>query len=175
MGRPSSRSRILDAYQEILIDSGSAAVTLDAVAAQAGVSKGGLLYHFGSKEALLDGLLDRLVQLTVDDVEHARNAPEGVVRYYLQSSVADANMDKPAHRAAVAALRLLGSEPKVTETMFEVGRLWADLLAEHVDDRLAAELIGLIGDGLYLRATMGQLQQPALARLPEALGRLGVD
>ena len=174
MGRPSSRARILDAYQEILIDSGSAAVTLDAVAARAGVSKGGLLYHFGSKEALLDGLLDRLVQLTVADVEHARNAPEGAVRYYLQSSVADASMDKPAHRAAVAALRLFGSEPKVTETMFEVSRSWSELLAEHLDDRLTAELVGLIGDGLYLRATMGQVEQPVLARLPEALGRLGV-
>ncbi|MFC7344997.1 TetR/AcrR family transcriptional regulator [Saccharopolyspora griseoalba] len=174
MGRASSRERILDGYQEILIDSGSAAVTLDAVAARAGVSKGGLLYHFGSKEALLDGLLDRLVRLTAADIEHAGSAPEGVVQYYLRSSVADASMDKPAHRAAVAALRLLGSEPKVAEAMFEAGRLWSDLLAEHLDDPLTAELVGLIGDGLYLRATMGGgAEQPLLAQLPEAMRRLG--
>ena len=41
---------------------GAAALTLDAVAAEAGVSKGGVLYHFGSKRALIDGLLDALAR-----------------------------------------------------------------------------------------------------------------
>ncbi|MGI6875321.1 TetR/AcrR family transcriptional regulator [Amycolatopsis sp. 3B14] len=176
MGRPSAREQILDAYQDILIESGSAAVTLDAVAARAKVSKGGLLYHFGSKDALLDGLLDRLLRLTAADVEYARTAPEGVVRYYLLSSVTDADMTKPAHRASIAALRLLGSEPKVTDAMNEVGRLWSELLAGHVGDPLTAEIVGLLGDGLYLRATLGgQAPQPLLDRLPEALRRLGLS
>ncbi|PXY30322.1 TetR/AcrR family transcriptional regulator [Prauserella sp. PE36] len=176
MGRPSAREQVLDAYEDILIESGSAAVTLDAVAARAKVSKGGLLYHFGSKDALLDGLLDRLVRLTVADVEYARTAPEGVVRYYLLSSVTDASMDKPAHRTSVAALRLLGSEPKVTETMVEVSRLWSGLLAEHVEDPLTAELVAVLGDGLYLRATVGgPARQPLLDRLPDVLHRLDVS
>ncbi|NIH83608.1 TetR/AcrR family transcriptional regulator [Amycolatopsis granulosa] len=176
MGRSSSREQILDAYQEILIDSGSAAVTLDAVAARAGVSKGGLLYHFGSKDALLDGLLDRLLRLAAADVEYARTAPEGVVRYFLLTSVTDADMSKPAHRASVAALRLVGSEPKVTEAMVEVCRLWSELLAEHIDDPLTAEIVSLLGDGLYLRATLGgPAPQPVLDRLPETLRRLGLE
>ncbi|MBK1783218.1 TetR/AcrR family transcriptional regulator [Prauserella cavernicola] len=176
MGRPSAREQILDAYEDILIDSGSAAVTLDAVAARAAVSKGGLLYHFGSKDALLDGLVDRLRRLTIADVEHARTAPEGVVRYYLLTSVTDASMNKPAHRSAVAALRLLGSEDRVTAAMAEVNEMWANLLAEHFDDPLTAEMVALLGDGLYLRATMGgQRPQPLLDRLPEALARLGAD
>ena len=36
---------------------GPQALTLDAVAAEAGVSKGGLLYHFASKRELLDAML----------------------------------------------------------------------------------------------------------------------
>lgn len=176
MGRPSARELILDAYEDILIESGSAAVTLDAVATRAAVSKGGLLYHFGSKDALLDGLLHRLLTLTAADVEYARGTPEGPLRYFLLSSVTDASMDKPAHRSSVAALRLLGSEPKVTETMIEVSRRWSDLLAELVDDPLTAEIVGLLGDGLYLRATLGgQAEQPLLTRLPEVLRRLGVE
>lgn len=176
MGRPSVREQVLDAYQDILIESGSAAVTLDAVAARAKVSKGGLLYHFGSKDALLDGLVDRLLRLTTADVEYARTAPEGVVRYFLLSSVTDADLAKPAHRAAVAALRLVGSEPKVTEAMTEVGRRWSDLLAQHIEDPLTAEIVGLLGDGLYLRATLGgPAPQPFLDRLPEALRRLGLS
>ncbi|WP_027944408.1 TetR/AcrR family transcriptional regulator [Amycolatopsis taiwanensis] len=174
MGRPSAREQILDAFQEILIESGSAAVTLDAVAARAKVSKGGLLYHFGSKDALLNGLLDRLLRLTAADIEHARTAPEGVLQYYLRSSVTDASMDNPGHRCSVAVLRLLSSESKVAETMVEVGRRWTALLAEHIDDPLTAEIVSVLGDGLYLRATMGgPAPQPLLERLPEVLRRLG--
>jgi len=46
--RPSNRARLLDAYEELLVSGVGATVTLDAVAAAAGVSKGGLLYHFPS-------------------------------------------------------------------------------------------------------------------------------
>ena len=38
---------------------GAQKLTLDAVAAESGVSKGGVLYHFATKRALVDGLLER--------------------------------------------------------------------------------------------------------------------
>ena len=49
MAASETRDRILDALQRILVRKGTAAVTLESVAAEAGVSKGGLLYHFRSK------------------------------------------------------------------------------------------------------------------------------
>ncbi|WP_421990812.1 TetR/AcrR family transcriptional regulator [Roseococcus sp.] len=55
-----ARTRILDAAEHIVQAKGVAGLTLDAAARQAGVSKGGLLYHFASKQALLIGLLTRL-------------------------------------------------------------------------------------------------------------------
>ncbi|SET29205.1 TetR/AcrR family transcriptional regulator [Nonomuraea wenchangensis] len=56
------RDELLDAAEEILCDQGSAALTLSAVADRAGVSKGGLLYHFNSKEALIKGMVERLIE-----------------------------------------------------------------------------------------------------------------
>jgi AcrR family transcriptional regulator len=44
-----ARERILEAAYTVAERSGAAALTLDAVAAEAKVSKGGLLYHFPSK------------------------------------------------------------------------------------------------------------------------------
>lgn len=55
-----ARTRILDAAERIVQAKGVPALTLEAAAREAGVSKGGLLYHFASKEALLMGLLTRL-------------------------------------------------------------------------------------------------------------------
>lgn len=57
--RPSNRETILDAAEDVAVADGAAHLTLDAVAERAGVSKGGLLYHFPSKELLLEGLVDR--------------------------------------------------------------------------------------------------------------------
>lgn len=55
-----TRTRVLDAAEAIVQARGVPALTLDAAAREAGVSKGGLLYHFASKEALVGGLMTRL-------------------------------------------------------------------------------------------------------------------
>lgn len=60
-GRPSSRERILDAAEELVREVGAGRLTLDAVAERAGLSKGGLLYNFPSKDALLQGMLERMI------------------------------------------------------------------------------------------------------------------
>jgi len=52
-----ARDRILRAVRDLLADGGPSSVTLEAVADRAGLSKGGLLYHFPSKSALYVGLL----------------------------------------------------------------------------------------------------------------------
>lgn len=60
-GRKSSREKILDAAAELVSQIGSGRLTLEAVAERAGLSKGGLLYNFPSKDALLQGMIQRLV------------------------------------------------------------------------------------------------------------------
>jgi len=85
--RTGTRDRLIDAYCDLVAASGARSATLDAVAARAGVSKGGLLYHFGSKDALLSGVLDRLRRLAALDTEAMRAAPEGAAQYYVRTSV----------------------------------------------------------------------------------------
>ncbi|MGC1728438.1 MAG: TetR/AcrR family transcriptional regulator, partial [Steroidobacteraceae bacterium] len=54
-----ARERLLDAAERLVAEMGAAHLTLDGVAKFAGVSKGGLLYHFPSKDSLLEGMLTR--------------------------------------------------------------------------------------------------------------------
>lgn len=63
------RDRILDAAHNVVLYSGAHALTLDKVAAEARISKGGLTYTFATKEALLSAILDR-------DVTRFRNRLE---------------------------------------------------------------------------------------------------
>jgi AcrR family transcriptional regulator len=51
--------RILDAAERVVLAAGANALTLDVVAAEAGISKGGLTYTFATKESLLAALVDR--------------------------------------------------------------------------------------------------------------------
>jgi len=69
-GRKSSRERILDAAAELVSEIGSGRLTLETVAERAGLSKGGLLYNFPTKEALLQAMIQRLV----DEVSTEREA-----------------------------------------------------------------------------------------------------
>lgn len=50
---------ILEAAAAVLLRSGSRALTIDAVAAEAGLSKGGVLHHYASKDALIAALVAR--------------------------------------------------------------------------------------------------------------------
>jgi len=56
---PAARGRILDAAEQLVADQGACSLTLDAVAQAAGVSKGGLLYHYPNKDALLAAMIER--------------------------------------------------------------------------------------------------------------------
>lgn len=60
-GRPSVKPRLLDEALAIVAEEGIAALTYDSLAERTGVSKGGLLYHFASKEALLNDITERLI------------------------------------------------------------------------------------------------------------------
>jgi AcrR family transcriptional regulator len=53
------RDRILDAAESVILESGGRNFTLDAVAARAGISKGGLVYSFATKDGLVRAALER--------------------------------------------------------------------------------------------------------------------
>ncbi|WP_298741527.1 TetR/AcrR family transcriptional regulator [uncultured Microbacterium sp.] len=144
---PRARESVLDAFEHLLIDDGERAATMDAAARAAGVSKGGLLYHFASKDALEQGLLDRLSALVDADVAAMANAPEGPVAFFLRTSVMDGD---PLDRALIAASRLAqGGHTDATEALRQVRSRWEEALRPHVHDETALALVLLVSDGLY--------------------------
>jgi len=57
-----THDRVLATAIHILRTEDGTTLTLDAVAKEAGISKGGLLHHFPSKEALLEAVLKQLLE-----------------------------------------------------------------------------------------------------------------
>lgn len=56
------RAQLLEATAQIVAECSPGGLTLDRVARRAGVSKGGLIHHFPSKQALIEGLFAAIVQ-----------------------------------------------------------------------------------------------------------------
>src|ERR1700742_37505 len=83
------RQQLLEVAARLASAQGMTAVTLDAVSAASGVSKGGLLHHFPSKNALLEALFDNLVTRldgAIEDVMRDDPIPHGrFTRAYLQA------------------------------------------------------------------------------------------
>lgn len=88
--------RILAAASKILADGGyMTRFSLSAVAAEAGVSKGGLLHHFPSKEALLRGLSENLIDFFEDNLilemeKEPAGTPGRFARAYIATAFSDA-------------------------------------------------------------------------------------
>ena len=146
---PLARERVLDAFEKIVINDGERTATLDATAKEAGVSKGGLLYHFGSKDDLVAGLLDRLDRLTTADLERMNAHDEGPVAYYVRTSVME---DDALDRALIATSRLAqGGSVAAGDALRHVRRRWEDT---HVRDRASLDLVMLVSDGLYFNNSL---------------------
>jgi AcrR family transcriptional regulator len=144
---PLAREKVLDAFEQILVDEGERPATMDATARAAGVSKGGLLYHFASKDALEAGLIDRLRALADADVAAMASAPDGPISHFLRSSVMQ---NDPLDRAILATARLAqGGNPAASEALRDIREQWAETLRPHTADAAALDLVMLVSDGLY--------------------------
>ncbi|GAA2201145.1 TetR/AcrR family transcriptional regulator [Sinomonas flava] len=149
---PKARAAILDAYRDLLVSDGERAATMDAVAAAAGVSKGGLLYHFGSKDALADGLLVRLREAAAEDREAMAAAEEGPSRYFVRTSV---STDSDLDRLFVAAVRLAqAGHAGALAALEELDAAWLALIRTEVADPAVSATIMLVGEGLYHYSTL---------------------
>ncbi|WP_402469200.1 TetR/AcrR family transcriptional regulator [Isoptericola aurantiacus] len=166
---PAARAKVLDAFAEILVESGERSATLDAVAERAGVSKGGLLYHFPSKDELVDGLVEHLRALIAADVAVMRSAPEGTVAYLLRTSV---DVGGELDRAYLATARLAGGAyPRARGALDAALEAWTEAVAAEIDDPVLARTVVLLSDGLYHRASIG-VQPPPVDELLEVVEHL---
>lgn len=149
---PAAREAVLDAFERLIIAEGERSATIDATARAAGVSKGGLLYHFGSKQALVGGLVDRLERLVDADIARIDQAPDGAISFFLRSSL---EIETPLDHTFVATLRLAqGGDREAGRALEEAESRWFAELSRHVGDPTLALAITLVGDGLYYRAAL---------------------
>lgn len=149
MGRKPGRSseqtlrQILDAAAVIIRRNGSGA-TMDDVAAEAGLSKGGLIYHFASKEDLFRALTLDLYQRFRQDVDDQHDPvdtmPGRLTRAYIRASLVTDDFGVGVSDCLVLT-GLLINRQEVAEVALVEAAQWRN---ELFDDGLPGDLVMLI-------------------------------
>lgn len=166
---PTTRERILRAADAIATESGAGMVSLDAVAARAGISKGGLLYHFPTKSALLQALvqdyLEKIEALLEDMDDPAR--PDGMILALMEHFLADWRCEAPAG----GLLAALAEDPAILAPVAAFEARTLARLHANATDPLLAGLIFYAMQGWRSGRLLG-LHVPAEADLAATLSAL---
>jgi len=150
-----ARDRILDAVIQLSSEQGAGNFTLEQVAQVAGISKGGLLYHFPSKEALLLALGRRFLESVETGRREALERLPDEHSSHLKASILSM-LCRPESRSCqgAAVLAAAASDPALID-MFRAS------LATHTADLACSggsferkAIISLAVDGLMLREAL---------------------
>jgi AcrR family transcriptional regulator len=147
--RSSSRERILDAAAELVRELGAARLTLDAVAERAELSKGGLLYNFPTKEALLQGMLERIIEVARVEKENASREFAGQrnveARAYIETAL---RVREHIKGIAIGILAASAENPKLLDPVRRaIAEDWKEL-KDNSEDPDAAAVAWLAIEGL---------------------------
>jgi AcrR family transcriptional regulator len=151
-----ARDRILEAAERLVAEIGAARLTLDAVAHGAGVSKGGLLYHFPSKESLLSGLAHRYAESMKQCIEAAKtNLAESGQSRELKAAILGMLGADPRSRALSAVLlATAANEPALLDVIRNCVAQYTQELETNCGHFARAAIVTLAVDGLKMREAL---------------------
>jgi AcrR family transcriptional regulator len=177
-----TRRSVLQAAAQLIGRLGVSAFTIEAVAQEAGVTKGAVLHHFPSKEALIDALIDQVIEafdgrLTAELAAEPEGAPGRWLRAYIRTVFSMQEEEKniiPALAAAVA-----GDHRRLERIRHDLEKSQQTAVQDGLDP-MEATIIRLAVDGIVFARALGlgvldeessQQVQAALFRLTGAGGR----
>ena len=164
-----TRARIRVAAAKVIERDGAGHLTLEKVAAEADLSKGGLLYHYPSKDALLQGLLDHLLENRAGLIEGSGSgsgSAESVNDATLLNSLIDADFDLPKDERIMAQGLIAASAENpelIAPAQHHVEAVFAQL-GKANNTATSARTIFLASQGLQFLELLGLLSLSAAER-----------
>jgi AcrR family transcriptional regulator len=157
------RAQLMEAAAEVAVEYGLGGLTLDLVAQKAGVSKGGLIHHYPSRQALVEALFHNLLNIFQKNIEE-----------FIQKDTADNGRFTRAYVKATAVprnslpeSRLLGAFALAMSHDSELAELWfgwvKSQMAKHREDTssVIGRMIRYAADGIWLEdCTGGNVHTP---------------
>lgn len=150
-----TRNVILDAAETVVATMGVANLTFEEVARVANVSKGGVLYHFPSKEALTEAMIERFIGRFDTAVAEAAES-DGVaigrnVRAYVRATMGEPPLTGELFdRANGAITAALANYPERLEPVRQQSARSQTMIEDGTLDPIFATIVRLAIDGMWL-------------------------
>jgi AcrR family transcriptional regulator len=166
--RESNRSKILDAAARVVQREGVRSVTYESVAAEAGLTKGGLIYHFASRDELLLAIHQHLAaqweagMVAVAGKTAGEATPEERLAAYASNST------QSSSRAELLFLLEGSTNPEYAAPWNDVTDRWTPPVSALTTDPAALTrfIARLAADGLWLYDSLtDEPLDPELRRL----------
>lgn len=149
MTKESKRTFLLRAANAIVKRDGAENLTLDALARETALSKGGVLYHFPTKEALLKAMLENWIEGFESSINKALESthPGGGawLRAFIKASAYEESM---LQSNALSLLAAIANDYELLALVRERAEVWQKQVASDFDPALAT-LLRLAADGLF--------------------------
>ena len=149
-----TRERILFGAEEVVLRDGVAHLTLEAAASEAGISKGGILYHFPTRAALIAAMVERLSSRFDEDLATkgaGSGRPGAFTRAYLEATFAPSGDVEGSRERRLGAAVIAGvaADTELLEPLRERFAAWQQALVSDGLPPANASLIRLAADGLW--------------------------
>lgn len=151
MGRTNRKVEILHAASKIVSERGIFNLTLEATALEAGISKGGLLYHFPSKEALVKGMVEHLAENYREKIatkaDECHEEKGKWIKSYVDVTFNNPYQNKDMHAGLLAAKAV---NQELLKPIQDLYTKWQEEIENDGIDPIKATIIRLATDGIWM-------------------------
>ncbi|NQX71644.1 TetR/AcrR family transcriptional regulator [Paenibacillus alba] len=151
----SKRNHILAAASFLVKTRGVEKLTLEAAAKEAGVSKGGLLHHFPSKEALIKGMVEEIATEFVTDIQDRVNRDTMENGKWSRAYLTSTYEDIAGNGISTALTAALFTNPELLGKLQTQYAIWQRNLENDGIDPVRSTLVRLAADGLWFAEMFG--------------------
>lgn len=146
------RTKILHTAMELATQKGISHLTVDNVAAAAGLSKGGVFYHFKNKEELLSSMVAQIILEFKRECQGLESQGLTTVEAAIESSFAETQQQINRISALLAACAYDKNIGAQFQAEYEG---WLDAMVAGGVSRATARLVATAIDGYYVAQALG--------------------
>ncbi len=152
--------RILDAALQVFSRKGFHQAAVDDIAEESQTSKGGLYFHFPTKQAIFLALLDRMAGLLRSRVEAAAEGePDPIARADVALQVVLQTFASHRTLSRLFFVEALGAGPEFSRRMLEIRASFESLIQQHLDEAVRQGSIPSLDTAAASRVWFGALNE----------------
>lgn len=152
---PHAREAILVAAEALVREIGAANLTYDELVRRSGITRGGITYHFPSKDALLAAIVDNDLQQWHECVQKKRERHDGRMADLKAFITSTSETDEATNRLCAGLLSVAAGSSSLNAPWKHYYSSHHKTVVRTAPDPVMAAILTLATEGLFWQETLG--------------------